>query len=93
MNDEIRRKLKESMPKIARVYLAEYIRKIKETHEIELPELMLMALRKLPNKGRIRYAKHLNVLTSVDSLLSEVPDDDKRKEEILGLYQQALERT
>jgi hypothetical protein len=90
MDDEIRRMVNEHMPQVARVYLAEYIRRIKESNEIELPELMLLALRKLVNSKRVGHERHRNLLTSVNALINEVSDEDKRKEEILSLYQQVL---
>jgi hypothetical protein len=92
MDSEIRKKLMEHMPRISKITLAEYIRRIHEVDEIELPELMLEALKKLPNNKRVRFAKHRNVLTSVNVLLEQIPDSDKRKEEIVNLYQQACER-
>lgn len=92
MDSEIRKKIMEHMPRISKITLAEYIRRIHEVDEIELPELMLEALKKLPNNKRVRFSKHRNVLTSVNVLLEQIPDSDKRKKEIVNLYQQACER-
>ncbi len=92
MNDEINKMLSEHMPRVSKINLAEYIRRIHEVDKIELPELMLEALKKLPDNKRVRYAKHRNVLTSVKVLLNQVSDDDKRKEEIVTLYKKACEK-
>lgn len=91
-NDKIENILVEYMPRVSKITLAEYIRRIHEVDQIELPELMLEALRRLPKNKRVRFAKHRNVLKSVNVLLNEIPDTDARKEEIVNLYQQACER-
>jgi len=82
--------LAEKMPDVSKIYLAEYIGRIRE--EIPLPELILAALNKLPKNGRIRYPKHKNALTAVSWLVNQVPDSDVRKQEISSLYDQARTR-
>jgi len=92
MNDEMEKMLTKHMPRVSKVNLAEYIRRIHEVDEIELSELLLEALKKVPDNKRVRYAKHRNVLTSVKVLLNQVPDNDKRKDEIVALYKRACEK-
>lgn len=92
MDDEINKILTEHMPRVAKVTLAEYIRRIHEVDDIELPALILEALKKIPDNKRVRFAKHRNVLTSAGVLLEQIPDSDARKEEIVRLYQQACAR-
>jgi len=91
-SDKLRNTLLENLPRVSRIYLAEYIRRIHEVDEIDLPELMLEALRKLPANKRVRFAKHRNVLISINALLNQVPASDIRKAEVITLFQQACTR-
>lgn len=91
-SDDAKNVLLEYLPRVSRITLAEYIRRIHEVDEIELPELMLEALKKLPENKRVRFAKHHNVLKSVSVLLNQIPDSDARKAEIVALYQRAYDR-
>ena len=91
-NDEIRKKLEQAALKAYRVYLAEYIGRIKEADTIPLPELLLEALRKLSVNKRIKYDKSRLLISAVSWLLEEVPDTDNKKTEIISLYLQARSR-
>lgn len=91
-SDNIENILLEHLPRVSKIYLAEYIRRIQEVDEIELPELMLEALRRLPENKRVRFPKHRNVLISVNELLNQIPNSDSRKEEIISMFQHACAR-
>lgn len=91
-NEKAENILLEHLPRVSRITLAEYIKRIHEVDQIELPELMLEALKRLPENKRIRFPKHRNVLKSVSVLLNQIPDTDRRREEIVNLYQKACER-
>jgi hypothetical protein len=90
--DDPRKILTPEMPRVSKIYLAEYIGRIKDVDRIPLPELILEALHKLPPNKRIRFKKHLYVLTSITWLLPDVPDTDSRKALIVNLFQEARNR-
>jgi hypothetical protein len=82
----------EAAPRVSKVYLAEYIGRIHDVDKTPLADLILEALRRLPENKRVRYKKHRLVLISIGCLLEQIPDADGRKAEIMHLFLKACSR-
>jgi len=91
-NDELKRKLEESLPLVSKNYLLDYLYTPKQPWEknLTVPQLVLEALKKIPCNGRIRYQKHLFALRSVQMLIQEIPKNTPGLPEIMKLYQERL---
>ena len=83
-----RKRYLEALPTAALYTLKMYV-----GHKLPLPDLLIAALKKLPERGRIRLKKDNLSLAAVSHLIDQVPDDDPRKGEISILFQKALTRS
>lgn len=82
-------RLLELPPEAALPTLNRYVRK----RDLSLPDLLLAALNKLPESGRIRREKDNLSLVAVGHMIDHVPDIDPRKGKIFILFQKALTRS
>lgn len=84
--------LEPNIPIAGRILLQEYLGKdARKGKNIELTQLVIDALQKLPNNKRIKYPKHRTVLFAISWLIREVPDSEPQKQEILKLFADKIE--
>ena len=80
--------LEPAIPTASRIALKYYLG---VNEDIELSQLLIMALQKLPNNKRIRYPKHRTVLSAISWLIREIPNTESQKQEILKLFADKME--
>ncbi|MHB8777053.1 MAG: hypothetical protein ACYC6R_04720 [Anaerolineales bacterium] len=87
-DDELFKMLETSIPTAGRILLQEYVG---TGANIELSQLVIKALQKLPSNKRIKYPKHRTVLSAISWLVREIPDTELQKQEILKLFADKME--
>jgi len=86
-DNELFKMLEPNIPIAGRLLLQEYLGKgARKGENIELPQLIMDVLQKLPDNKRIKYPKHRTVLSAISWLIREIPDTESKKQEILKLF-------
>ena len=85
---KIRNKLMGATPDSSRVYLIEYT----GGKNLPLPELILVALHKLPSFGPITQGDDNLAILAIGYLLIKIPDSDPRKSDIVRLFDDVSSR-
>jgi len=85
--EEARRILNDAAPEASKVFLKQYV-----GEELEIPELLLKAAKKLPSTGSIRRKNDNRAIKAISYLLDDVSDSDPMKEEVKRLFDNAYSR-
>jgi len=92
-NDKVRKILEEAAPEAARIVLVDFVGKTgRKGSNDNLPDLVSEALNKIPKKGSIRRKKDKMVLKAVSCLIEEITDSHPRREEIVRIFNESINR-
>ena len=79
-------------PRASRIVFSNYIGWTEMKFDQDIAEGIIAAIKKLPSSGSIRKKNDKNIVKAISWLFDEIPNSDKRREEIEEWLVVALKR-